>query len=114
MSEEKEKKPDYIVSLPDLAGKTYPAVAFKHIAEAAEALMENGWTYVVTDGFVLWRGEHRVIVREAVEMLPKQAVLDKLSEIGGCGAANETWADGWDKAIDQAWKEVENMEGTKA
>ncbi len=113
MSEEK-KTSDFLVSLPDLAGKTYPAVAFKHISEAAEALMENGWTYVVTDGFTLWRGENRVIVREAVEMLPKAAVLEKLHEIGGCGAAPNTYADGWDKAIDQAYEEVDAMEGVKA
>lgn len=113
MSGEK-KTSDFLVSLPDLAGKTYPAVAFKHIAEAAEALMENGWTLVVTDGFVLWRGENRVIVREAVSMVQKQDVLDKLFEIGGCGAAPNTYADGWDKAIEQAREEVEKMEGAMA
>lgn len=30
-------------------------------------------------------------------------------EIGGCGAEPESWADGWDKAIDAAINELEKM-----
>lgn len=117
--EEEAKAPDYIVQLPDLAGKTYPAIVFKRIAQAADLLMENGWTSLVTDGFVLrsgylLKGGNVVQVREVAEMLPKHAVLDRLHELGGCDSENGTWADGWDKAIDQAYNDVEQMEGVQA
>lgn len=120
MSELKEMKQDYIVLFPDLTGKTVPAIAFKHIAEAADLLVAKGWTSLLTDGFALERktvpdsSTVVVQVREAAEMLPKASVLEKLHEIGGCGADPDTYADGWDKAIDQAYEEVDAMEGVKA
>lgn len=120
MSEEKEKKPDYIVSLPDLAGKTYPASVFKNIANAADAMMANGWTSVVTDGFVLTL-RYRVLtedevvdVREAAEMLPKAAVLENLHEIGKCGLDSDPYAAGWAKALDEAYGTVNKMKGVMA
>lgn len=35
------------------------------------------------------------------EYLSRARVLEVLQEIGGCDADPDTWADGWDKAIDE-------------
>lgn len=37
------------------------------------------------------------------EYIEREALLEKLHEIGGCGAEPDTWADGYDKAIDVAY-----------
>lgn len=36
-------------------------------------------------------------------------VYKMLNAIGGCGAEPESWADGWDKAIDAAIKELDEI-----
>ncbi len=38
-------------------------------------------------------------------------VYRMLHEIGGTGAEENSWADGWDKAVDTAVENLENMEG---
>lgn len=43
------------------------------------------------------------------EYIDCKAVLKKLHEIGGCGAAPDTWADGYDKGIDVAYGLVQRM-----
>jgi len=40
------------------------------------------------------------------EYIERQKVYEMLHAIGGCGAKPESWADGWDKAIDTAIKEL--------
>lgn len=37
------------------------------------------------------------------EYIEREKLLKKLHEVGGCGAAPDTWADGYDKAIDVAY-----------
>lgn len=37
------------------------------------------------------------------EYIERDKLLEKLHEIGGCGAEPDTWADGYDKAIDAAY-----------
>lgn len=37
------------------------------------------------------------------EYIEREALLEKLHEVGGCGAEPDTWADGYDKAIDVAY-----------
>ena len=37
------------------------------------------------------------------EYIEREKLLAKLHEVGGCGAAHDTWADGYDKAIDVAY-----------
>lgn len=43
-----------------------------------------------------------------------QEILNRLHQIGGCDATPDTFADGWDKAIDEAIAVVENMSTTYA
>lgn len=42
------------------------------------------------------------------ECIGREAVIEKLNEIGGCDATDE-WSKGWDKAIDTAVKAVEKL-----
>lgn len=42
------------------------------------------------------------------DLISKKAVYDMLNGIGGCDAADE-WANGWDKAIDTAIDELEEI-----
>lgn len=37
------------------------------------------------------------------EYIEREELLEKLHEIGGCGAEPDTWADGYDKGIDVAY-----------
>lgn len=43
------------------------------------------------------------------EYIEREKVYDMLNAIGGCGAAPDTWADGWDKAIDTAIEELDKL-----
>lgn len=43
------------------------------------------------------------------EYIEQEKVWEMLHEIGGCEAEPESWADGWDKAIDAAINELEKM-----
>lgn len=43
------------------------------------------------------------------EYIDRDTVLDKLHETGGCGAQPNTWADGFDKAIDEAYRAVQSL-----
>lgn len=43
------------------------------------------------------------------EYIKRKNVYKMLHSIGGCGAEPESWADGWDKAIDTAIKELEDI-----
>lgn len=37
-----------------------------------------------------------------MRLIDADAFYEELHSIGGCGAVPDTWADGWDKAIDEA------------
>ena len=41
-------------------------------------------------------------------LIDSDAVREKLHEAGGCGAERNSWADGWDKAIDEAIRIIED------
>jgi len=43
------------------------------------------------------------------DYLHRKAVFNALNDIGGCGAPPESWADGWDKAIDAAIEAIEKL-----
>ena len=43
------------------------------------------------------------------DYIDRDTVLDKLHEIGGCDAPPDTWADGFDKAIDEAYRAVQGL-----
>ena len=43
------------------------------------------------------------------EYIEREAAWNSLNEIGGCGAEAESWADGWDKAINAAIRIVEQL-----
>lgn len=43
------------------------------------------------------------------DYLHRKAVFNALNDIGGCGALPESWADGWDKAIDAAIEAIEKL-----
>lgn len=43
-----------------------------------------------------------------MRLIDADALYEKLNELGGCGADPETWADGWDKAIEAAITELED------
>lgn len=40
------------------------------------------------------------------DCIERMRVLEELQKIGGCGAAPGTWAEGWDKAIDEAYNRI--------
>ena len=49
------------------------------------------------------------IDREALsDLIDREALLKRLHDAGGCGAPPESWADGYDKAIDLAYGMAEN------
>lgn len=43
------------------------------------------------------------------DCIEREAVWNALNEIGGCGAEADSWADGWDKAINAAIRIVEKL-----
>lgn len=43
------------------------------------------------------------------EYIEREKVLKVLNSIGGCGAEPDSWANGWDKAIDTAISELEKI-----
>lgn len=43
------------------------------------------------------------------EYINREKVLKVLNSIGGCGAEPDSWANGWDKAIDTAISELEKI-----
>lgn len=43
------------------------------------------------------------------EYIKREKVYEMLNDLGGCGAEPDTWADGWDKAIDTAIRELEEL-----
>lgn len=48
------------------------------------------------------------------EYIEREALLNKLHEIGGCGAEPDTWADGYDKGIDAAYGLAQRMPAANA
>lgn len=40
------------------------------------------------------------------DCIERMRVLEELQKIGGCGAAPDTWTEGWDKAIDEAYNRI--------
>lgn len=48
------------------------------------------------------------------DCVKREDIIDALHNIGGCGADNDTWAEGWDKAIDEAIRIVQNMPAAEA
>lgn len=42
------------------------------------------------------------------DLIGRKALLKRLHDVGGCGAPPESWADGYDKAIDLAYGMAEN------
>lgn len=43
------------------------------------------------------------------EYIEREKVYEMLNSLGGCGAEPESWADGWDKAIDTAIAELNKI-----
>lgn len=43
------------------------------------------------------------------EYIEREKVYEMLNDLGGCGAEPESWEDGWDKAINAAIKELEDI-----
>lgn len=43
------------------------------------------------------------------EYIDREKVYDMLNALGGCGAEPESWADGWDKAFDEAIRKLDNI-----
>ncbi len=43
------------------------------------------------------------------EYIEREKVYKMLNSLGGCGADPDTWADGWDKAIDTAINELDKI-----
>ncbi|MGN1106819.1 MAG: hypothetical protein ACI4RH_09220, partial [Huintestinicola sp.] len=43
------------------------------------------------------------------DCIEREAVWNAMNEIGGCGADADSWADGWDKAINAAIRIVERL-----
>ncbi|MCM1275493.1 MAG: hypothetical protein NC299_09015 [Lachnospiraceae bacterium] len=43
------------------------------------------------------------------DFIKREKVYEMLHSIGGCGAKPESWADGWDKAIDTAISELNDI-----
>lgn len=43
------------------------------------------------------------------EHIEREKVYEMLNALGGCGAEPESWADGWDKAIDTAIDELNKI-----
>lgn len=49
--------------------------------------------------------------KENVVYLKKSDVLKLLHNIGGCGAEKNSWSDGWDQAINEAYRQIAALEG---
>ena len=45
---------------------------------------------------------------EKDDLISRKALMQRLHDAGGCGAPPESWADGYDKAIDLAYGMAEN------
>ena len=45
---------------------------------------------------------------EKDDLISRKALMQQLQDAGGCGAPPESWADGYDKAIDLAYGMAEN------
>lgn len=43
------------------------------------------------------------------EYIEREKVYEMLNALGGCDAGPESWADGWDKAIDMAINELNKI-----
>lgn len=43
------------------------------------------------------------------DYIRRKSAYNKLNDIGGCGANPESWADGWDKAINEAISIIEKI-----
>ena len=43
------------------------------------------------------------------EYIERDKVYNMLNALGGCGAEPESWSDGWDKAFDEAIRELDNI-----
>lgn len=43
-----------------------------------------------------------------MRLIDAEALYTELHEVGGCDAERNSWADGWDKAIDEAIRLVKN------
>lgn len=48
------------------------------------------------------------------DLIKRSEVWQALNNIGGCGADPDSWADGWDKAIDAAIEAVEKLPSAEA
>jgi len=48
------------------------------------------------------------------DLISRKALLERLHDVGGCGAPPESWADGYDKAIDLAYGMAENAPAVDA
>lgn len=48
------------------------------------------------------------------DCVKREDIINALHNIGGCGADNDPWAEGWDKAIDEAIRIVQNMPAAEA
>ena len=48
------------------------------------------------------------------DCVKREDIINALHNIGGCGADIDTWAEGWDKAIDEAIRIVQNMPAAEA
>lgn len=48
------------------------------------------------------------------DLIDREALLKRLHDAGGCGAPAESWADGYDKAIDLAYGMAENAPAVDA
>lgn len=48
------------------------------------------------------------------EYIDQKKALNALAAIGGCGAAPDTWADGYDRAVNEAYRIVQNISAVDA
>ena len=48
------------------------------------------------------------------DLISKQSIMKRLHVVGGCGAPPDSWADGYDKAIDLAYGMVTNESAVDA
>jgi hypothetical protein len=48
------------------------------------------------------------------DLISRKALLKRLHDVGGCGAPPDSWADGYDKAIDLAYGMAENAPAVDA
>lgn len=77
--------------------------------EVKIAYDENGSPYML-EAFGS-EAEHinRLLSAEYInDLISRSKLLNKLNDMGGCGADKNSWDDGWDKAIDDVYKFVES------